>query len=381
MKVVVIGAGAAGLGIAWKLVRAGAEVTVLERAQVGNGATSASAGMIAAAAEIGEADTPEAAFARRGSALWPSFARELQEQSGVDIAFRSNGSLLVTMKGEEVASHPSGERHGEGGCIEVLRAEQTRAREPMLSQNISGALWAPQEASVDSQALCRALAVAFVRAGGKVLSNETAVRFERDAKRVLGVVTPFATHHADTYVLAAGAWSSRLEGLPPEAVPPVIPVKGEVIVLAPPEGLAPPATVIWGNGIYLTPRGDRLLVGATVERAGFDTSVTQQALVWLRSRSNGLMPALENWRVAAHWAGLRPGSPDGLPILGQSALENLIVASGQYRNGILFAPAIAELIARLVLEQTGGEPAFDPRRFEGIGEDGALTISETPHKA
>jgi glycine oxidase len=378
MNVVVIGAGVAGLGIAWKLARAGASVTVLERAQVGNGATTASAGMIAATAELGEAETPEAAFARRGSALWPAFAQELEQQSGVDIAFRRNGSLLVTMNGEEPSAHPPAERHGQGADVESLTAAEARAREPMLSENIAGALWAPHEATVDSQALCRALAVAFVRAGGKVLSNETVVRFERDESRVLGVVTPFHTHRADAYVLAAGAWTSRVEGLPAGAIPPVIPVKGEILVLAPPEGAAPPAHVVWGNGIYLTPRGNRLLVGATVERAGFDTAVSQAALSWLRRQANGLMPALENWRIVEHWAGLRPGSPDGLPILGETSVEGLYVASGQYRNGILFAPAIAEVLSRLVLERTGGVSAFDPRR--GKRPDSALSILETPHR-
>jgi glycine oxidase len=376
MKVVVIGAGVAGLGIGWRLVQAGAAVTVLERAQVGNGATTASAGMIAAAAEIGEADTPEAVFARRASAMWPAFAQELQHVTGVDIAYRKNGSLLVSMKGGQ-GEHPSAETHGQG--LQTLDAAEARAREPLLSEDIAGALWAPDEASVDSQALCRALAVAFVRAGGKVLSNETAVRFERDATRILGVVSPFTTHHADVYILAAGAWTSRIEGLPPEAVPPVIPVKGEIIVLAPPHGHEPPPHVIWGNGVYLTPRGHKLLVGATVERAGFDTHVSHAALSWLRHQSNVLAPALEHWPIVEHWAGLRPGSPDGLPILGRAALDNLFVASGQYRNGILFAPAVAELVSRLVLERTGGESAFDPRRFEGVRPD-AVSIMETPHR-
>ena len=381
MKVVVIGAGVAGLGIGWKLAKAGADVTVLERAQVGNGATTASAGMIAATAELGETDSPEAVFARRANTLWPDFARGLQQQSGVNIAYRKNGSLLVTMQGEGSSASSSAESHGQGGDIEILDADRARAREPMLSDDIAGALWAPHEATVDSQALCRALAVAFVRAGGQVLSNETVVRFERDEMRVIGALTPFSTHRADAYVLAAGAWSSRIEGLPPEAVPPVIPVKGEIVVLAPPEGVSPPPHVVWGNGVYLTPRGDRLLVGATVERAGFDTHVSQAALAWLRDRSNALMPALEKWRIAEHWAGLRPGSPDGLPLLGETAVEGLFIASGQYRNGILFAPAVAEVVSRLVLERTGGEAAFDPRRFHGIGPDGGVSIVETPHKA
>lgn len=374
MKVVIIGAGVAGLGIGWQLAKAGAEVTVLERAQVGNGATTASAGMIAAAAELGHANTPEATFAERANALWPAFAEELQSQTGIDIGYRKSGSLLVRMKNE-----PAGGRQALSGITESLDAAEARVLEPLLAENIAGAQFAHEEAQVDSQALCRALAVAFVRAGGKVLSNETAIRFEHAGGRIAGVSTPFAMHSGDVYILAAGAWTARIEGLPREAVPPVTPVKGEIVVLNPPPGAEPPAHVVWGNGIYLTPRRGRLLVGATMERAGFDTSVTRAALYWLYERSTGLMPALKNWRLTEHWAGLRPGSPDGMPILGETALEGLYVASGQFRNGILFAPAVSEVLSRLVLERTAVDPAFDPRRFDGVKPD-AFEVVETPHR-
>jgi len=373
MKVVLIGAGAAGLGIGWKLAEAGARVTVLERAQVGNGATTASAGMIAAAAEIGENVSPEAEFARRASLLWPAFAKELEAQSGIDIGYRRNGALLVRLPQEEGRQH-------DASRLEFLDPAEARGREPLLAGDIAGAYWAPDEAQVDSQALCRALAVAFVRAGGQVQSNETVVRFEREGDKVLGVVTPFTTHHADVYILAAGAWTARIEGLPPEAVPPVTPVKGEIAVLAPPEGNALPQHVVWGNGVYVTPRGNRLLVGATTELAGFDTSLSQKALYWLYRRVTALMPGLKDWRLAGHWAGLRPFSPDGLPLLGETALPGLYVAGGQYRNGILFAPAIAEVLSRLVLERGTEAAAFDPRRFEGARPSVPLVV-ETPHGA
>jgi glycine oxidase len=383
MKVVVIGAGVAGLGIGWKLAQAGAEAVVLERAQPGSGATAASAGMIAAAAELGHAETPDTAFARRSRDLWSDFAKQLETQSGVAIGYATNGSLMVGLKGERRGHGHSGEQpnpHAQGGNIAMLDSDQARAKEPMLTAETEGALWAPNEALVDSQALCRALAVAFVRAGGKLLSNETAVRIESDGTRVTGVLTPFTLHRADAYVLAAGAWSTRVEGLPPKAVPPVIPIKGEIVVLAPSAGASLPVHTVWGNEIYLAPRGDRLLLGATVERAGYDTSVTREALHWLRHKAIGLMPSLESWEVVERWAGLRPASPDGLPILGPSAVEGLYVASGQYRNGILFAPAVAEDVSRLVLERAAAEAAFDPRRFDG-SERTAESVIETPHRS
>jgi glycine oxidase len=362
MKVVVIGAGVAGLGIGWKLARAGASVTVLERAHIGNGATNASAGMISAA-ETGS-DEKLAPLARSAQDMWPAFRETLEKESKVDIAYRKAGALLVRMKDDPAAN-------------EDLNAKAASALEPLLGPAVAGARLLPDEASVDSPALCRALAVALVRAGGEVISNETAVRFEWDGTRVTGIATPFTVHHADAFVLAMGAWSSRIEGLPPGAVPHIAPVKGEIAVLAPPPGVALPNHVVWGNGVYLVPRGRRLIVGATMEEAGFDTSMTQAALRWLYRQSTGLMPSLKDWRLAEHWAGLRPASPDGLPLLGPAAVDGLYVASGQFRNGILFAPAVAEVLSRLILERTPVDPAFDPRRF---GDGPGIPVAETPHR-
>ena len=376
MKVVIIGAGVAGLGIGWRLAQEGASVTVLERARIGAGATSASAGMIAAAAELGQAETPETALARKAEELWPSFAQELEATSGIQIGYRRNGSLMVALKGQH---HSSGEPPQNGATM--LDAQQARAMEPMLAENIEGAIWAPDEAQVDSQALCGALAVAFVRAGGKLQSNETVVRIENSDGRVIGALTPFTLHQADAYVLAAGAWTSRIEGLPPDVLPPVAPVKGEIVVLSPPAGGGVPAHVVWGNDVYIVPRGERVLVGATVERAGFDTGLSQEAYRWLRSRAEGLMPALAGWSVSEHWAGLRPVSPDGLPILGKASLDGLYVATGQFRNGILFAPAVAEIVSRLVLGREADAAAFDPRRFKAGKAQVPQSVVETPHRA
>lgn len=373
MKIVIIGAGVAGLAIGWKLALGGAKVVVLERSQVGAGATLVSGGMLAAATELGLAPTPMVAFARKANALWPEFAAALQAESGIDIGYRREGALLARMQGESTLTH-----HALNGEAQFLSAEQARAMEPLLGETIADAVFARDEAQVDSQALCRALAVCFVQAGGEVRSTETAVRFEMQNGRVTSVVTPFTTHKADAFIVAAGAWSSRLEGLPPEAKAPIVPVKGEIIVLSPPLGVSVPDHVVWGNGIYIVPRRERLLVGATMELAGFDTSLTRTALSWLRRQAEGLMPALQDWRLSEHWAGLRPAAPDGLPLLGQSSVDGLYIASGQYRNGILFAPAVADVLSRLVLERIAVDPAFDPRRFKEAKSP--LVVPETPHK-
>jgi glycine oxidase len=228
-----------------------------------------------------------------------------------------------------------------------------------------GALLASNEAQVDTRSLGRALTTLFTRSGGTLSANEPAALLECEGGRAVAVRTPFKRYEADAIVLAAGAWSGSLEGLPAEIVNVVKPVKGEMVALTPPSGSRLPSHLIWGNGIYLVPRASRLLVGATSSDSGFDTRVTEAARTWLLDHANGLLPALGEWELADQWAGLRPGSRDALPLLGPTTIEGLYAATGQYRNGILFAPAIAETVSRLVLEQKvpAEIAAFDPRRF------------------
>ena len=361
MKIVVIGAGVAGLSIGWWLAQRGADVTVLDRAQPGRGASWAAAGMIAATAEAGEADTPEAELAYRARSLWPEFAREIESVSGAPIAYSEQGSLLVAMREADAA--PMQERARASNDLKWLSAGEAQALEPMLAGSVHGALLAAKEAQVDNRALGRALARCLQKSGGKLVPNEAVVRIETHQGRAFAVRTPFGYREADAFVLAAGAWSGEIGGLPREALPPVKPMKGEMLALTPGAGAALPERMVWGNEVYLVPRGKRLLIGATLEDAGFDTAVTRAAEAWLSSRALALMPALSDWAVDERWAGLRPGSPDGLPMLGESAVSGLFIASGQYRNGILFAPAIAEILSRSVLEQSPGPKAFDPRRF------------------
>ncbi|MFL6690028.1 MAG: glycine oxidase ThiO [Alphaproteobacteria bacterium] len=360
MKIIVIGAGVAGLSIGWRLAQGGARVTVLERAQPGRGATWASAGMIAATAEIEEGDTPQARLARHAASLWPHFAREIEEVSGIDPGYRVDGTLIVARSPAEAASL---ERRAKGSAaLDFLMPSAASLLEPLLSDAVAGALFDPNEAQVDNRALAIALGIAFQRAGGVLKINEPVVRFEIETGRAAAARTPFALYRADAFVLAAGAWSSRIEGLPADASPAVIPVKGEMIALSP-KGDAIPKHMVWGNEVYLVPRHDRLLVGATMTREGFDTRVTRRAAEWLHACATGLMPPLAEWDLADHWAGLRPGSPDDRPLIGPSSLDGLFVASGQFRNGILFAPAIAAMMRDVVLDGALPQPAFDPRRF------------------
>jgi glycine oxidase len=361
MKVIIIGAGVAGLAIAWRMAKVGAQVLVLDRAQPARGATFASAGMIAATAEAAVAGSPEVQFGRRSRHLWPDFVSELEAASGVDVAFRQDGALIVPAVSEEVQGLLDGAM---GAEAEFLDSKQARIRAPMLAPDIVGALWAPLDAQVDNRALGQALTNAAIRAGAKLSANEAVVRIEQADSGELVVLTAFRIHRAEAVVLAAGAWSGEIGGL--AASLPIRPVKGEMLALVAPAGEALPVPLLWGNGIYLVPRGDRLFVGATVEEAGFDTMPSAHARAWLMERATALVPSLSGWTIREHWAGLRPASSDGLPIIGESRTPGLFIASGQYRNGILFAPALAEAVTQIILKEKAAAEiaAFSPARFD-----------------
>jgi glycine oxidase len=313
-----------------------------------------------------ESAAPEAAFAERSAGMWPEFAAEIEKQSDRPVHFRRDGALIAAATPEHLEQLL---KHASGGMT-VLSREEALRLEPLLRADIAGALLAPDDAQVDNRALGLALAHAFVRAGGRLRTNEAVVRLELAGGRATGARTPFALYQGDALVIAAGAWSGLIEGIPGEALPPVMPVKGEMVALGAEVGL--PTHLVWGEDVYLIPRHDRLMIGATTSRAGFDSSLSDAARDFLLARARALMPGLSNWPVVEHWAGLRPGSPDDLPLIGETAVPGLFVASGQYRNGILFAPAIADALHSLILEHRlpPDVRAFDPKRFTLAGGTG-----------
>jgi glycine oxidase len=354
VNIVIIGAGVAGLGIGWRLLQAGCQVTILERAQPSTGASWAAAGMLAVTAELEEACEAERGLALRSHALWPGFAAELEVASGRRVFLSRVGALLLAGDAAELEVLRSREQ----GELRVLGRDQARALVPLLGDGTVGGLWSPHEAHVDNRALGEALTIAFLKAGGILNPTEAAVTIEPGP----AVRTPYKIYGADAVVVAAGAWSALLEEVP------IQPVKGEVIALAPPPGAVLPVPVVWGESVYCVPRphlgeGGRLLIGATVQDEGFDTSPTQEGRDQLWGAARKLMPSLKNWELADHWAGLRPKSPDSLPLLGPSGRQGVFVAGGQYRNGILFAPAIAQEMADIILGKGTVIPDFDPRRF------------------
>jgi glycine oxidase len=355
VKVAIIGGGVAGLATGWRLAQRGVEVNVIERGEPGAGATRAAAGMIAVAGETAGAPAAEIEFARHASRLWPSFARELEAESGANVSYLRNGAILVPGADEDFV---------EGDGVAQIGLADARALEPMLTGEFPRILWASGEAQVDNRALGPALARAFQNAGGRIV-HEDALALASNDERVVGVKTATGNLAADAVVIAAGAWSSRVEGIPPE-LRVVRPVKGEMIALAGTGGRL--SRVVRAADAYLVPRGQSVFVGATMEDADFDTTLSESAAVRLHRAATMLIPALAGWSRAEHWTGFRPGSPDGLPILGQTSTRGLFAATGQFRNGILFAPGLAELVSRTVLDGVPVPDEFNPCRFAaGVG--------------
>jgi glycine oxidase len=365
MKVIVVGAGIAGLAIGWRLAQAGADVEIFERGMAVRGATWAAAGMIIPGAELEEGSADLAGFARRSREIWPDFAAALESESGCRIDYDEPGSLLVALDETRArALEQSAARIAASSRqCEWVPPKELRMREPLLSSGLYGALYVPEDARVDNRLVGEALRVVLSKRKVALHENTEVSGLTITDGRVRGIVCGGVTIGGDTIVVASGAWMNQVQGV--AALPPMKPVKGQMVCVRPPRHTMLPRALLGSDNVYLVPRGDRILIGATVEDAGFDTSVSREACSGLLSAATRIIPDVAGWSVSEMWAGLRPRTPDSAPVLGETAVSGLFVAGGQYRNGILFAPAVAEAMSHIVL--TGQIPseirAFDPRRF------------------
>jgi glycine oxidase len=364
--VVIIGAGVIGLGIAWRLAQR-ATVTVFDRGKAGAGASHAAAGMLAACCEAEPGEETLVMLGRESQKRWPAFAEELEQASGIDVELRREGTLVLALTADDqatIAHHLEFQRRLDLP-LEWLSAAATRAREPRLAGKIAGALFSPQDHQVDNRKLAQALRIAAERAGVNIHEHQPVKELAVRGGQARGVVLEDGTSvAADIVVLAAGAWSRKIDGLPPDRRPPVRPIKGQMLALRmdPADPLL--THVLWAPGAYLVPRRDgRLIVGATVEEKGFDTTVTAGGLLALLEAAWRAIPAVEELPVDEIWVGHRPGSRDDAPILGPGPLDGLFYATGHHRNGILLAPVTADAVARLILDEVV-EPAIKPFGLE-----------------
>jgi len=356
-EVAVVGAGLIGLSIAYELASRGAAVRIFDRAGTGRGASWAGAGMLAPFTESID-DAQLSALLVDSLQRYPAFVQSLLADSGIDAHLRLDGILDIATDDEgwkkfAVRANVLAQR---GRTCELLDAAQTIAIEPALSASLRGGLLVHGEGQVDNRRLGRALRAACEFRGVKVSDGCAVESLETDARRVRGLRTAAGFVSAQFVINATGAWSAQLPGVPHDCIAPVFPVKGQMLALEIPKGFI--RHVTWSHGVYFVPRSDgRLLVGATVEDAGFDARVTAEGISDLLNGTLAAAPALRNFAISETWAGLRPGTPDGRPTIGATALEGYYLATGHYRNGILLAPVTATLIADLLEKRGAPEPA------------------------
>ncbi|HWF33488.1 MAG TPA: glycine oxidase ThiO [Solirubrobacteraceae bacterium] len=386
----VLGGGVIGLSIAWRARESGISVTLLERDAAGGGTSRVAAGMLAPVAEVefGEAGRRVLELGLRSAELWPRFAEQLQLAADADVGFLRTGTLLLARDEDEAREleRQIAFRDSLGLITKRLRASEAREREPALAPGVRLALEAPDDHSVDPRSVLRALAVACQAAGVIVREHAPVARIETDGGRVTGVLLRDGERvAAERVVVAAGAWSGELEGIPAGARVPVRPVRGQLLRLRDPSGAGLLRSVVRFEGGYVVPRADgRYVLGATVEERGFDVEPDAGGIYELLRDAHELVPGIDELKIEELCVGLRPGTPDNAPAIGWGALDGLLWATGHHRNGILLAPLTAQLVVGLLAgEQPPAEllSACSPERFgeaSRTGEAPARVVESTP---
>ncbi|HEX2050480.1 MAG TPA: glycine oxidase ThiO [Actinomycetota bacterium] len=364
--VVVAGGGAIGLSIAWRAARRGMSVTVVDPAP-GRGATWAAAGLLAPVTELHPGEERLLELNLASAARYESFVAELAADADRDVGFRRSGTLVVARDADDNAALEDLYRLQVelGMDVERLRGRDCRALEPALAPRVRGGILVPGDHQVDNRALAGALLDACVRAGVDV-RRERVDALETSGGRAAGVRTPDGGVEAGAVVLAAGAWSGAVAGVPAGALPPVRPVKGQLLQLRDVSGTPLAARNLRGVECYVVPRADgRVVVGATVEERGFDDAVTAGAVFELLRAAYELVPGVTELELVETVAGLRPATPDNGPAVGATEVAGLVVATGHFRNGVLQAPITAEAVCALLAgDEPPGEIApFSPARF------------------
>lgn len=376
--VVVIGAGIIGLASAWRLAQAGLAVTVVDPDPAG-AATHVAAGMLAPVSEIeyGEEDQLELGLA--SLQRYEGFVADLEQATGQVVGLRRDGTVIAATDAGDRAMLV--ELHAfqlaQGLSAHMLTSRECRAIEPMLSPDVRCGLLVESDHSVDNRRLAAALLAAGLSVGVQIMRERVScVSVEAGAVNSVEL-SDGSQFETATVLLAAGAWSATMPGVPPEVAPPVRPVKGQILRLRAAQQVPLPTRTVRGlvNGhdIYLVPRADgELVVGATVEEVGFDTVVRAGGVRELLRDARAIMPAIDELELVESSAALRPGSPDNRPMIGPTSVAGLIFATGHHRNGILLAPVTADLVAATVTGAMGDTERrllalTAPDRFQRVG--------------
>jgi glycine oxidase ThiO len=331
--VLIIGGGIIGLATAIALSQKGAKVTVVERDLCGRGATWAAAGMLAPEAERLEGDLLE--FGIRSREMYPQWIANLMRLSGQDCGYWCCGMIAPVLEESDrqvISQHPK-----------YINREESRKRQSGLGEDILGSLWLPEDGQVNNRKLTQALLTTARSLSIKILEGTTVYQIVRDQKRVTHLDTSAGKLQSDRYVLATGAWTRSLLPLP------IKPIKGQMLSVF--DGDRKLQRVIYAPSCYIVPRQDgTIVIGATVEDNGFSHGNTASGIAQLLNRAIAVYPAIADMQITETWWGFRPHAPNEVPLLGKSDYENLILATGHYRNGILFAPITAKLITDFMVD-------------------------------
>lgn len=355
--VIVAGAGIVGLSAARWLAARGVRVVVVERRRVGAEASSAAAGMLAP--QAGEPHWAVLPFALKARDRHLQLAAELDEETGISVDLSRLGRLQLAFDEPAEAALKAllqeHRNHGADGAL--LSAAEVREAEPNVDPSVRAALYFAGDRRLDNVRLTRALAASAVMRGATLQTGRPVTALLVEGGRLAGVRAGAETLRAPVVINATGAWAGLLAGDP--LPPPVEPVRGQIVAFE----VAPPLLrhVVWSRRGYLVPRSDgRLLAGSTLEKAGFDKSVTAGGVRAILDMALEMLPALSDVRVSDAWAGLRPGTADGLPVVGPGALPGLFHAAGLFKDGVLLGPLVGEAAGQLALGET---PAHDLSQF------------------
>lgn len=371
-SILIIGGGVFGLTIGWMLARERQSVTVLEQGQAGRGATWAAAGMLMPWKLSDSFSDDLFALQRHSHQLWPVFAADLTRATGIYLAYQTEGRYFISVSEQSARRmRRQFEFHREAGLpVEWLTGDQARQQQPVLGPEVTAAIFSPAGHWIDNRQVVPALREAFLRAGGTLREHIQVKGIIVENNDVRGVhLADGGPIPANTVIVAAGAWSSQLEGLPLLLRDMVHPRKGQMLVLQM-DTVSPLVRHNFIGPVYLVPRPDgRLIIGTTVERdAGFNTQPTAGGVFHMLRKARQMVPGVDDLPLKEFSAGLRPTALERLPLLGPTNVNGLLAAMGGHSYGILLAPAVGQAIAHVVL--TGEVPdliaAFVPKTGGGF---------------
>lgn len=368
-RIVIVGGGVIGLAVAWRLAREGTShrILLLDANRAGEGTSRVSAGMIAPIAEAGFEDPNFIAFARRSRERYRSFVAEVSADAESPVTLGEEGSIIVAIHRDDVEAMRrvyEHRRHAELP-VEWLTGSQAREIEPTLTPRVSAAMWIAYDGQVNTRVLLPALVRACIKRGVEVREGARVSRVILDGDAVAGVEVNGEGVEADIVVVAAGSWSPLIGGLPDDVVPAVRPIRGQILRLKRTPDFAM-KRIVRGARAYLLPKDDgTIVVGATQEEAGYDATATAGGIKTILENAWEMVPSIYDLPIERVEVGLRPGTRDHLPLIGATRIHGLIMATGHFRHGILFAPTTADAVCAGILTGNFGEAvaAFAPDRF------------------